>query len=70
VTSGVEEMVDGVTEGEVRSEKGNYRLFSNVTTVLPYLGPLGGHAAAFSGSEEQTRDQALAQRTGNGKTAA
>jgi hypothetical protein len=49
VKSGVEKMVDGGTEGEVRLEKGNYRLFSNATTVLPLSGIVGGDTGAFTG---------------------
>jgi hypothetical protein len=49
VKSGVEKMVDGVTAGEVRLEIGNYRLFSNATTVLPLSGIVEGDTGAFAG---------------------
>jgi hypothetical protein len=42
-------MIDGVTAGEVRLEIGNYRLFSNATTVLPLSGIVEGDTGAFAG---------------------
>jgi diguanylate cyclase (GGDEF)-like protein/PAS domain S-box-containing protein len=60
VTSAVEEMVDGVTEGEYaqRQEKGGF--FINVTTVLPqsaHLGPCG--VFSVSGSQPMVIERDL-----------
>jgi hypothetical protein len=50
VTSAVEEMVDGVAEGAVRSKRGKRDFFINLTTVLPASGRAGLYAEAISGS--------------------
>lgn len=55
--------------GELRSSP-EKTFFSNMTAVLPSLGPRGRHAGAFSGSAEPTRDQAPAPKPRSGKTAA
>lgn len=46
-----EEMVDGVVEGEVRSETVKSSLFIDVTTVLPVSGSAGLPTETFLGSE-------------------
>ena len=59
VTTAAGKMVDGVREGEVRSETGSWGLFANMTAVLPGVSAYRLHAAPLR-----------APRGANGKTAA
>ena len=63
-------MVDGVALGEVPLEKGKYRLFSNVTTVLPLSGLVGGDTGAFTGPRVPPLIGHRSQNPRNRKTAA
>lgn len=48
--------------GQVCSETGKYRFFSNVTAVLSLSGLVGDHTGAFSGPEEPARDRSPVQK--------
>ena len=71
LTSAVEKTVDGVTEGEVRSETGKKGLFIDVTTVLPAFAPVGHPTDTLSGVSRGIRPAPQGcQKVQNGKTAA
>ncbi len=69
----LEKTVDGVTEGEVRSETGLKGLCIHKKMVLPLSGGVG-HSTntlnTFSGSEEQSPTPRGCQNDRNGKPAA
>ena len=63
-------MVDGVTEGEVRSETGKRGFFINMTTVLPASGRVGLRTDTFRGQRSVPSTSQGCQEEQNGGTAA
>ena len=63
-------VIDQRESGEVCSGTEKYRLFSNVTTVLPLLGLVGSHTQLFRVGGTNPRPFSDPQNLGNGETAA
>ncbi len=65
-----EQTVDGVTEGEVRSETGQKGFFVNMTTVLPLSGGMEHSPTPFRGRPSDPSGPHGFPNGQNGKTAA